>query len=99
LHGKLIFRNTIFENNFIYLKNVIWIYTVHVYSGTPLAKPPTGRHSIGRVSGTGVARHTCIPKGFMQWRTQKISEGGPSFVTILWRHKSTLGEVPKARPF
>jgi len=34
-----------------------------------------------------------------QWRTQKISEGGPSFVTIVWRHKSTLGEVPKARPF
>jgi len=25
--------------------------------------------------------------------------GGPSFVTIVWRHKSTLGEVPKARPF
>jgi len=34
-----------------------------------------------------------------QWRTQKISEGGQSFVTIVWRHKSTLGEVPKARPF
>jgi len=25
--------------------------------------------------------------------------GGPSFVTIVWRHKSTLGEVPKARRF
>jgi len=24
---------------------------------------------------------------------------GQSFVTIVWRHKSTLGEVPKARPF
>ena len=23
----------------------------------------------------------------MQWRTQKISRGGPSFVTIVWRHK------------
>jgi len=34
----------------------------------------------------------------MQWRTQEISEGGQSFVTIVWRHKSTLGEVPKARP-
>jgi len=28
-----------------------------------------------------------------QWRTQKFSEGGQSFVTIVWRHKSTLGEV------
>ena len=34
-----------------------------------------------------------------QWRTQKISDGGASFVTIVRRHKSTLGEVPKARPF
>jgi len=25
--------------------------------------------------------------------------GGESFVTIVWRHKSNLGEVPKARPF
>jgi len=24
--------------------------------------------------------------------------GGPSFVTIMWRHTSTLGEVPKTRP-
>jgi len=29
-----------------------------------------------------------------QWHRQKISEGGTSFVTIVWRHKSTLG-----RPF
>jgi len=29
-----------------------------------------------------------------QWRGQNISEGGAKF-----RHKSTLGEVPKARPF
>jgi len=34
-----------------------------------------------------------------QWRTQKISEGVQSFVTIVWCHKSTIGEVPKARPF
>jgi len=34
-----------------------------------------------------------------QWGTQKISEGGESFVTIVSRHKSTLGEVPKTRPF
>ena len=33
-----------------------------------------------------------------QWRKQKISGGG-NFVAIVWRHKSTLGEVPKARPF
>ena len=39
------------------------------------------------------------PLLYAQWRTQKISEGGQSFVTIVWRHKSTLGEVPKARSF
>jgi len=33
----------------------------------------------------------------LQWRTQKISGGGQSFVTIAWRHKSTLEEVPKTR--
>jgi len=27
---------------------------MYIYSGTPLARPPTGRHLIGRVSGTGV---------------------------------------------
>ena len=32
-----------------------WIY---IYSGTPLARPPTGRHSIGRIVGAGmVASH------------------------------------------
>jgi len=30
---------------------------------------------------------------------RKFPRGGQSFVTIVWRHKSTLGEVPKARPF
>jgi len=54
-YGKLIFLKIIFKENFIYLKNVIGIY---IYSGTPLARPPIGRHSIGRVSGTGlVASH------------------------------------------
>jgi len=29
-----------------------------MYSGTPLARPPTGRHSVGRVSrAEGVASH------------------------------------------
>jgi len=27
---------------------------VYIYSGTPLARPPTGRRSIGSVNGTGV---------------------------------------------
>jgi len=31
--------------------------------------------------------------------SRKFSRGRPSFVTIVWRHKSTLVEVPKARPF
>jgi len=37
---------------------------------------------IGRVSGV----------------RRKFPTEVPSFVTIVWRHKSTLGEVPKARP-
>jgi len=41
----------IFKENFICLRNVIWIY---IYSGTQITRPPAGRHSIGRVSGTGV---------------------------------------------
>jgi len=27
---------------------------IYIYSGTPLARPPTGRHSIGRVNGAEV---------------------------------------------
>ena len=50
-YGKLIFLKLIFKENFIYLKNVIGLY---IYSGTPLARPPTGRRSIGCVNGTGV---------------------------------------------
>jgi len=38
-------------------------------------------------------------EGVDQWRTQNISEGRSSFVTIVWHHKSTLGEMSKARPF
>jgi len=51
---QLIFLKILFKENFIYLKNVIWIY---LYSGTPIT-PPTGRHSISCVSGVGsVASH------------------------------------------
>ena len=54
-YGKQIFMKIIFKENFIYLKNVIWIY---LYSGNPITRPPTGRHSIGRASGAGmVASH------------------------------------------
>ena len=43
-----------------------WIY--YLYSGTPLTRPPTGRHSIGRISGTGmVASH------LHSWRFQVLS--------------------------
>ena len=69
-YGKLIFLKIIFKENFIYLKNVIWIYTC---SGTPPARPPTGGHSIGRVEGLGWSRLTCIPKGFMYYRVHFIS--------------------------
>jgi len=47
-YRKLIFLKITFKENFIFLKNVIWIY---IHSGTPLARPPTGRDSIDRVQG------------------------------------------------
>ena len=31
-YGKLIFLKIIFKENFISLKNVIWIYTVYIYT-------------------------------------------------------------------
>jgi len=42
---------------------------LYIYSGKPLSRPPTGRHSIGRGYGAGGGRvsgvnHTCISKGF-----------------------------------
>jgi len=47
------------------------------------------------------------PKHSKTWNTVTASSGvrrkfprwGASFVTIVWRHKPTLGEVPMARPF
>jgi len=45
---------------FIYLKNIIWI---HLYSGTTLARPPTGRHSIGRIAGLGWVASTSVRRG------------------------------------
>jgi len=45
---------------------------MYVYSGTLLARPPTGWHSTGRVSEVGVvAPH--FPKGFMHYRDHFIS--------------------------
>jgi len=70
-YGKLILLKIIFKENFIYLRNVIWIY---IYSGTPLARTPTGRHSIGRASGVGVATSHFIPKGFMYYGDHFISK-------------------------
>jgi len=50
---------------------------IYIYSGTPLARPSTGRHSIGRVGGLGCrlewSQRTCIPKGFMYYRDHFIS--------------------------
>jgi len=46
---------------------------IYIYSGTPLAQPPTGRHSVARVAGLGWSRHTSIPKGFMSYRDHFIS--------------------------
>jgi len=43
----------IFKENFIYLKNAVWIY-IYIYCGTPITRPPTGRHSIGRVCAAEV---------------------------------------------
>jgi len=44
-------------------------------------------------SGAHGTCHTCSGV------RRKFPRGWPSFVTIVWRHKSTSGEVPKARPF
>jgi len=46
---------------------------IYIYSGTTLARPPTGRHSVARVAGLGLSRHTSIPKGFMSYRDHFIS--------------------------
>jgi len=43
----------IIKKKFIYAKTVIWLY-IGLCCGTPLARPPAGRHWIGRVSGAGV---------------------------------------------
>ena len=48
-YGKLIFLKIIFKENFVYLKCHLDIYII--YSGTPVARPPAGRLSIGHVSG------------------------------------------------
>jgi len=57
LLGNLVWKADVSENNvkenFIYLKNTISIY-IYIYNGTPLARPHTGRHSIGRVSWAGL---------------------------------------------
>ena len=37
---------------------------MYIYSGTPLARPPTGGHSIGRVSGAGVVASHLHSKWF-----------------------------------
>jgi len=68
--GKLIFLKIIFEENFVRLKNVIWIYSIYIYSRTPLARAPTGRHSIGRVNGAGmVASHLHSLRGHVSSRS------------------------------
>ena len=41
------FLKIIFKENFVYPKNIVWMYT----SGTPITQQPTGRHSIGRCYG------------------------------------------------
>jgi len=48
---------------------------------------------------TWLLRSNCAPITCKQWRTQKISQGSQVYVTIVWRHKSTLGKVAKVRPF
>ena len=47
--------------------------------------------------------YECDFKGIAIFGTGAVAyaenfRGGPTFITIVWRHKSILGEVPKARP-
>jgi len=62
---KLSFLPIIFKENFVFLKNVIWIYEC---SGTPVAQPPTGRHSVGYVNGVGV-----VASHMHSWRFHVLS--------------------------
>jgi len=50
-HGKLVFLKTIFKEILFTQKCHLDIY---ICSGTPLARPSTGRHWIGRVNGARV---------------------------------------------
>jgi len=61
----LIFLKIIFKENFIYLKNVIWIYCIYTsLDGTQLVV----------LAGLVWSRHTCIPKGFIYYRDHFISK-------------------------
>jgi len=42
-----------------------------MYSGTPLSRPPSGRHLVV-LAGLGWLRHTSIPEGFMYYRDHFI---------------------------
>jgi len=56
LVGNLIWKADFSENNFYrkFYQPQNCHSDVYIYSETPLARPPTGRHSIVRDSGTGV---------------------------------------------
>ena len=73
--GNLVWKADFSEINFerkFYLSEKCHL-DIRIYSGTPLARPPTGRHSTGRFSLAGWSRHSCIPKGFMYYRDHFIS--------------------------
>jgi len=44
---------------------------IYIYSGTPLARPPAGRHLIGRVRG--LVASDMHSKGFIYYRDNFIS--------------------------
>jgi len=79
-YGKLIFLKLFLEKILSSSKMSFW----YIYSGTTRARRPTGRHSVGRVSGAGVvASHTCIPNGFIYYRDHFIYKI-TSFFFFFW---------------
>jgi len=64
---------------------------IYIYSGTTLARPPTGRHSICRVAGLGWSRHTCISRSlhfynyFLDWKLFSfVLRGAICLVSLLY---------------
>jgi len=79
-HGKLIFPKIIFKVNFIYFKNIIWVFG-HIYSVELLQHD---RPLDGSELGLGWSRHTCTgPSPGLAAGGAKNQKGGHIFIYSL----------------